>query len=106
MDKVYSVEELAKIASVTPRTVRLYVERGLLIPLHAGRTLCFTPENAEALDAILRAKRLGFRLEEIKRHLNDKTTKMLNERLKRVRRVKADAEQELAVLTTQLKDRT
>lgn len=106
MDEVYSVEELAIKASVTPRTVRLYVERGLLTPLRVGRTLCFTTIDVAALDAILRAKRLGFGLEEIKRHQKNPTAATLSERLSRVRRIKDDAECELAALAHQLNDRS
>lgn len=106
MHKLYSVSELAKSADTTQRTVRLYVERGLLAPLRAGRTLCFTPADAEALEAILRAKRLGFSLSEIKHHLDNPSTATLDRKLDRVRSIKADAERELAVLARQLKDRT
>ena len=106
MRKLFTVEELACEARVTPRTVRLYVERGILNPLRAGRTLCFTHEDAATLFDVLRAKRLGFSLGEIKRHLEAPTNARIQARLKRVRQVKDDAETELAHLNRRLKDRS
>lgn len=102
MDEIFSVDELAMKANVTARTVRLYVERGLLTPMRAGRTLCFTFNDIDMLNAILRAKRLGFSLDDIKRHGDNPTRATLNERLHRVQKIKADAEQELAALAHQL----
>lgn len=103
MHELFSVEQLATQANVTPRTVRLYVERGLLNPLRAGRTLCFTPTDAKELEAILRAKRLGFSLKEIKHHLNDPSPEALAARRKRVCLIKTDADRELAALERNLK---
>lgn len=105
MDKLYSVEQLASQASVSSRTVRLYVERGILHPLRAGRTLCFTPEDLKRLGDVLRAKRLGFSLRDIKRDLDDPTRERLRARHTRVAEIKADAETELAALDRQLNNR-
>lgn len=106
MRELYSVEQFATKTDVTPRTVRLYVERGLLNPLRAGRTLCFTVQDVRELEAILRAKRLGFSLKEIKHHLNDISPKALAARYERVCQIKVDADQEIADLERHMKDRS
>jgi len=106
MRKLYTVDELACSADVTPRTVRLYVERGILHPRRAGRTLCFTGEDAKTLSDVLRAKRLGFNLGEIKHYLEGPSPEMVDARRKRIHQVKTDAETELAALDRKLNDRS
>jgi DNA-binding transcriptional MerR regulator len=106
MDELYSVNELAKCADVTPRTVRLYVEWGLLEPRRAGRTLCFTPADAKLLGEILRTKRLGFTLAEIHRRFTKPNRVLLSDMVKRIQQIKADANQELMVLERQIKERS
>ena len=105
MDELYSVDELAQAAHTTARAVRLYVEKGLLSPLRAGRALCFTPQDRERLDDILRAKRLGFTLKEIYQFYATPTPKALSDRVARIRQIKTDADQELAALDRQMKAR-
>jgi len=105
MDEIFSVDELAKAADTTARTVRLYVEKGLLDPLRAGRTLCFTPKDLERLHDILRAKRLGFTLKEIHQGYTNPTPRALGDRAQRIRQIKTDADQELAALDRQMKAR-
>lgn len=106
MNEVYSVSELAELAKVTQRAVRLYVERGLLAPLRAGSTLCFTPADVEALKSILRAKRLGFSLEEIKSRQDNPSTTIANDWAARVRQIQEDVEHELADLNRHQKHRS
>lgn len=106
MNEVYSVLEIADLADITPRAVRLYVERGLLSPLRAGSTLCFTPSDVETLQSILRAKRLGFSLDEIKSRLDNPSPKIANDWVKRMRQLQQDVEHELADLNQQTKLRS
>jgi len=105
MDKLYSVDELAKTADASARAVRLYVEKGLLAPLRAGRALCFTPQDLERLHDILRAKRLGFSLKEIYQFYVTPNPAILSDRATRIRQIKTDAEQELAALDRHMKAR-
>jgi DNA-binding transcriptional MerR regulator len=66
----FSIGELARRASVTPRTIRYYVEIGLLPPPSgAGRASAYGPEHLERLDLIKKLQAYRLSLEEIRDHL-------------------------------------
>ena len=67
-----SVGDLARLAEVSPRTIRYYEEIGLLktAKRFAGGRRAFDGDALERLRFIGRLKRLGLALDEI-RHLND-----------------------------------
>lgn len=69
-DRLYSTSQLAEDAGVTARTVRFYESRGLLNPQLAGSTRVYTHSDRARLQIILRGKRLGFSLDEIKEYLD------------------------------------
>lgn len=66
----YSVTELADLLDVTPRTIRFYEQKDLLAPQRAGKTRVYTHRDKARLQIILRGKRLGFSLAEIKEFLD------------------------------------
>lgn len=68
--RLYSTNQLAEDAGVTTRTVRFYESRGLLNPQLAGSTRVYTHSDRARLQIILRGKRLGFSLDEIKEYLD------------------------------------
>lgn len=68
--RFYSTNQLADDAGVTARTVRFYEARGLLKPQLAGSTRVYTHSERARLQIILRGKRLGFSLDEIKEYLD------------------------------------
>lgn len=68
--RLYSTNQLADDANVTARTVRFYESRGLLNPQLAGSTRVYTHSDRARLQIILRGKRLGFSLDEIKQYLD------------------------------------
>lgn len=70
MDKLYSVTELARNLGVTPRTIRFYEDQGLILPQRAGNTRIYTHRDRARMFLILRGKRLGFSLKEIKEFLD------------------------------------
>jgi DNA-binding transcriptional MerR regulator len=55
---------------VTPRTLRFYETLGLLSPLRRGRRRLYTRRCAGRLSLILRGKRFGFSLEDIRQLLD------------------------------------
>ncbi|WP_342106179.1 MerR family DNA-binding transcriptional regulator [Methylobacterium sp. SI9] len=69
-DTLYTVTQLAKELGVTARTVRFYEDKGLLTPQRAGNTRVYAHRDKVRLILILRGKRLGFSLREIKEYLN------------------------------------
>ncbi|MGC9270025.1 MerR family transcriptional regulator [Acidiphilium sp.] len=67
---LYSVSQLARQLGVTARTIRFYEDKGLVNPNRAGTTRVYTPRDRARLMLILRGKRLGFSLREIKDYLD------------------------------------
>ena len=62
----YSIGELAKEFDITPRSIRFYEEQDLLSPERTGQTRIYCTKARGGLKLILRGKRLGFSLAEIK----------------------------------------
>lgn len=69
-DRTYSITELCREFDVTPRTLRFYEQKGLLAPNRRGWTRLFTYRDRARLQLILRGKKVGFSLEEIKEMLD------------------------------------
>ena len=62
----HSISELAREFDVTTRTIRFYEDEGLLAPERRGQKRLYSPRERVRLKLILRGKRLGFSLAEIK----------------------------------------
>ncbi len=60
-----SIREIAAQYNVTPRTLRFYEDKGLLSPGREGGGRVYSPRDRAKLEQILRAKRLGFSLDDI-----------------------------------------
>ena len=69
-DVFFTVTELARDLSVTPRTIRFYEDKGLITPRRAGTMRVYTRRDRARMVLILRGKRLGFSLREIKEYLD------------------------------------
>ncbi len=67
---LFSVSQLARQLGVTARTIRFYEDKNLIIPQRAGTTRVYTHRDRARLVLILRGKRLGFSLREIKEFLD------------------------------------
>lgn len=102
MDKLFSVEELAKHGNATPRAIRLYIDKGLLKPMRIGRMLCFPEAALAALEKILRAKRLGFKLDEIGARRGGRNTAVIKGAIRRIEELMSDAEDEISDLKRRL----
>jgi DNA-binding transcriptional MerR regulator len=65
--KQYLISELAEEFDITPRSIRYYETQGLLAPGRTnGNYRVFTRKDRARLRLILRGKRFGYSLEEIK----------------------------------------
>ena len=66
--KMYTIGDLARELDVSTRTIRYYEERGLLRPQRTTNTQqrLYTPGDRVRLKLLLRARGLGFRLEDIR----------------------------------------
>ncbi len=67
---LYSVAQLADELGITPRAIRFYETKGLIAPSRAGTTRVFDRRDRARLLLILRGKRLGFSLQEIREYLD------------------------------------
>lgn len=68
--ELYSVTELAQELGVTARALRFYEDKGLIEPRRIGNTRVYTHRDRGRLVLILRGKRLGFSLREIREWLD------------------------------------
>ena len=66
MSETYGIAELAREFDVTTRTIRFYEDKGLLSPARKGQRRIYTPRDRVRLRLIMRGKRLGFALSEIR----------------------------------------
>lgn len=66
----YSIGDLAREFAVTTRTIRFYEDEGLLAPRRRGQTRVYGPRDRVRLRLILRGKRLGFSIAEIREILD------------------------------------
>src|SRR5260221_7663152 len=95
--RIYSSAELAREFAITARPIRFYEDEGLIKPRRQGLTRLYSAHDRMRLIWILRGKRLGFSLAEIKELLDlyqvDRTgLQQLRELLRRSRLHIADLE--------------
>lgn len=69
-EKLLLVSELASELGVTQRTLRFYEDKGLLLPQRLGNIRAYTHRDKVRMILILRGKRMGFSLREIKEFLD------------------------------------
>lgn len=69
-EKAYSIAQLAGELGVTLRTIRFYEAKGLILPKRVGTTRVYTHRDRARMILILRGKRMGFSLSEIKEFLD------------------------------------
>ncbi len=68
-DDTMTIREMCDAFGVTPRTLRFYEAKELLSPRRVGQKRLFTKRDRARLKLILRGKRFGFSLEEIRQLL-------------------------------------
>ena len=66
MAEFFTITDLTREFGVSTRTIRFYEDEGLIKPLRRGRTRLFRPSDRRLLSFILRGKRLGFSIAEIR----------------------------------------
>lgn len=83
----WGIRAFAEMFDVTPRTIRFYEDKGLLTPQrHAGARV-FGAEDYLRFEKIMRGKRLGFSLDDIK-EVMDVTDGNVTDRAELIRRRK------------------
>lgn len=66
MRDYYTITELTREFGISTRTLRFYEDEGLIQPVRRGRTRLFRPADRLLVKQILRGKRLGFSIAEIR----------------------------------------
>ncbi|MEI3853833.1 MULTISPECIES: MerR family transcriptional regulator [Ensifer] len=66
MNKYYSITELTREFGISTRTLRFYEDEGLIHPERRGRTRLFRPADRRLIQEILRGRRIGFTIAEIR----------------------------------------
>ena len=69
-EPLMTIREMCTEYDVTPRTLRFYESKELLSPIREGQKRLFTRRDRGRLKLILRGKRFGFSLEEIRQLLD------------------------------------
>ncbi|MEH6627626.1 MAG: MerR family DNA-binding transcriptional regulator [Motiliproteus sp.] len=102
-DKTYSISNLAKEFDITTRSIRFYEDQGLVYPSRRGQTRIYSKRDRVRLMLILRGKRLGFSLAEIRElfDLYDASPTNSEAQLKRMLNIIQDKN---AALEQQIKD--
>ncbi len=66
MTETYGIAELAREFEVTARTIRHYEAEGLIAPSRDGQRRIYRPRDRTRLRLIIRGRRLGFSLAEVR----------------------------------------
>src|ERR1700747_1477923 len=66
----FSISDLAREFALTTRAIRFYEDEGLLTPTQSGRNRIYAARDRTRLKLILRGKRLGLALAEIREILD------------------------------------
>lgn len=66
MREYYTITELTREFDISTRTLRFYEDEGLINPVRRGRTRLFRPADRHLVRQIMRGKRLGFSINEIR----------------------------------------
>ncbi len=66
VEDTFTITELAEEFEITPRTIRFYEDKALLTPGRQGLSRIYTRRDRARLKLILRGRRVGFSLAEIK----------------------------------------
>ena len=103
-EDLMTIREMCDAYEVTPRTLRFYEAKELLFPIREGQKRLFTKRDRARLKLILRGKRFGFNLEEIRQlldlyHMGDQQMTQLTRTYDIARERLADMERQRAELT-------
>lgn len=66
MNKYYTITELTREFGVSTRTLRFYEDEGLIHPERRGRTRLYRQSDRRLVKEILRGRRIGFTIAEIR----------------------------------------
>jgi DNA-binding transcriptional MerR regulator len=110
MNRSFTIRQLTKEFGVTARTLRFYEDEGLIAPERRGQTRIYSARDRARIILILRGRRVGFALAEIREILDlydvhdggvrqtMHARKKFEEQLHKLERQKVDIEESLTEL--------
>ena len=110
-----TIREMCDLFDVTPRTLRFYEAKELIAPIREGQKRLYTKRDRARLKLILRGKKFGFSLEEIRQLLEmyymqdqqqtqmTKTYELAQIRLQELKRQREELDQTIDELEEQLR---
>ena len=114
-DDHLTIRQMCDAFDVTPRTLRFYEAKELLSPLRRGTARFYTYRDRARLKLILRGKRFGFSLEDIRQLLDmydrdgrqqeaqlRRTYELAQDRLAQMERQRAELDEAIADLKDQM----
>lgn len=114
-DDTLSIRQMCDAFDVTPRTLRFYEAKELIAPIRRGTARLYTYRDRARLKLILRGKRFGFSLEDIRQLLDmydrapgqqeaqlRRTYELAAERLAQMERQRAELDEAIAELKDQM----
>ncbi len=108
--RTFTIRQLTKEFGVTARTLRFYEDEGLIAPARRGQTRIYSTRDRARITLILRGRRVGFSLAEIREILDlydvhdggkmqiTHARKKFEERISTLERQKVDIEESLVEL--------
>lgn len=109
-----TIREMCDLFQVTPRTLRFYESKELISPLRQGSKRLYSKQDRARLQLILRGKRFGFSLEDIRQLLDmydhdgsnhaqlSRTYQLAQDRIARMRAQRAELDIAIAELETEM----
>lgn len=113
-DDLQTIRQMCDTYEVTPRTLRFYEQKELLFPQRDGTRRFYSRRDRARLTLILRGKRFGFSLEDIRQLLDmydrsgrnaaqlERTHALAVERLAAMERQRAELDEAIADLKAEL----
>jgi DNA-binding transcriptional MerR regulator len=108
--RTWTISELSNEFGITPRAIRFYEDENLIHPSRVGQSRIYAARDRARLALILRGKRVGFSLDEIKEMLDlydvkdgqatqlSYTIKKFSQRISALEQQRADIEHSLEEL--------
>ena len=109
-----TIREMCDLFQVTPRTLRFYESKELIAPLRQGSKRLYSKQDRARLHLILRGKRFGFSLEDIRQLLDmydhdgsnltqlSRTYQLAQDRIAQMRAQRAELETAIIELETEM----
>ena len=108
-EEIMTIREMCDAFGVTPRTLRFYEAKELIFPVREGQKRLYNKTDRARLKLILRGKRFGFSLEEIRQlremyYLDDQQATQLTRTYEIAKDRLADMVKQRDELTDAIKD--